>query len=188
MNNLSQKTRDSIERIILFGSVARDEATKESDVDIFIELKKKSKQTEKEMEKKKEEFYSSREALLFKAKNINQKISLKMGMLKEWKDLYASIASTGIVLYGHYEAQELPSGVKHYLLVYWDSIAKNRGAFLNKIYGFKVHDKQYAGLLTHFEGKKLGKSSILIPIRHKPEILPLLLKYGVKAKVMEVFV
>ncbi|MBS3123030.1 nucleotidyltransferase domain-containing protein [Candidatus Woesearchaeota archaeon] len=188
MNNLSQKTRDSIVRIILFGSVARNEATKDSDVDIFIELKKKSKPIEKEIEKKKEEFYLSRETLLFKAKNINPKISIKIGLLKEWKDLYAIIASTGIVLYGHYEAQELPSGVKHYLLVYWDSIAKNRGAFLNRIYGFKVHDKQYSGLLTNFDGRKLGKSNILIPIEHKQEILPLLLKYGVKAKIMEVFV
>ena len=30
------KDKESIETIILFGSAARDEATKESDVDIFI--------------------------------------------------------------------------------------------------------------------------------------------------------
>ena len=34
------KNKNTIERIVLYGSVAREESTKESDVDIFIESKK----------------------------------------------------------------------------------------------------------------------------------------------------
>ena len=37
-----------VERIILYGSVARDEATSESDVDLFLEVKKKKKTFERE--------------------------------------------------------------------------------------------------------------------------------------------
>ena len=178
---------ENVQRIILFGSVARDEGTKESDVDLFIEVKKKTKKIENEIKKMIEGFYKSREASLFKLKGIDNEISIKIGELKEWKDLHKSIASTGIVLYGNYEISELPFGVKNYIIVFWEEIGKNRGAFLNKLYGFKVKDKRYEGLLEKYNGNKLGKSCIILPINYKREIFKLLEKYKVQAKVMEVF-
>jgi len=178
---------ENVQRIILFGSVARDEGTKESDVDLFIEVKKKTKKIENEIKRMIEGFYKSREASLFKLKGIDNEISIKIGELKEWKDLHKSIASTGIVLYGNYEISELPFGVKNYIIVFWEEIGKNRGAFLNKLYGFKVKDKRYEGLLEKYNGNKLGKSCIILPINYKREIFKLLEKYKVQAKVMEVF-
>ena len=89
----------NFEKIILFGSVAREEATKESDIDIFIEIKKENKKLEIEIKKILENFYKSREALLFKAKRIDNKINLIIGKLEEWKDLRDSIENTGIILY-----------------------------------------------------------------------------------------
>ena len=178
---------EDVQRIILFGSVARDEGTKESDVDLFIEVKKKTKKIENEIKRMIEGFYKSREASLFKLKGIDNEISIKIGELKEWKDLHKSIASTGIVLYGNYEISELPFGVKNYIIVFWEEIGKNRGAFLNKLYGFKVKDKRYEGLLEKYNGNKLGKSCIILPINYKREIFKLLEKYKVQAKVMEVF-
>ncbi len=64
-----------IERIILFGSVARDEADKDSDVDIFIELRKETSKTKKEIEKIIADFYKSREAFLFKTKGVENRIN-----------------------------------------------------------------------------------------------------------------
>ncbi len=186
LNNL--KSIGDIERIVLYGSVAKDEATKESDIDIFIEVEKKTKKFDKEIKGIIEEFYQSREAVLFKAKSIENKFNVKIGDLKDWKDLYQSIVSTGIVMYGPYEAKELPSGVKHFIIVFWERINKNRGAFLNKIYGFKFKKKSYIGLLSRISGRKLGKSCIMIPIQYKKDILKLLRKYEVKAKTIEVFV
>ena len=178
---------DNIERIVLYGSAARNEATKESDIDIFIEIRKNSYKFEKEIKKIEEEFYQSREAMLFKSEDIGNKFSLKLGYLKDWKDLYRSIASTGIVLYGHYEAKELPSGVKHFIIIFWDGIGKNRGSFLNKVYGFKVKNKYYKGLLDKFNGKRIGKSSIMLPIEYKQDIFKLLKEHKVKARALEVF-
>jgi len=177
-----------IERIVLYGSVARGEATKESDIDIFIEIKKKTKKLEKEIKEIIEKFYQSREAVLFKAKGIENKFNVKIGDLKYWKDLYKSIASTGIVLYGPYEAKELPSGVNHFIIVFWERIRKNRGAFLNKIYGFKFKKKSYVGLLSRIGGRKLGKSCIMVPVQYKKDIFKLLRKYRVNAKTIEIFV
>lgn len=184
-NNLKEK--ENIERIILFGSVARGEATRESDVDLFVEVKKKTKKIEKEIKDIEEGFYHSREASLFKLKKIDNKFNIKIGKLKEWKDLERSIASTGIVLYGPYEAKELPSGIKHFVIIFWSKIGKNRGAFLNKLYGFKLKNKHYEGLISKFSGKKLGKSCLMMPIQYKKDILKLLRRYEVEAKIIEVF-
>lgn len=185
LNN--SKNIENVQRIILFGSVARGEGTNESDIDIFIEIKRKTKKIENEIKNILEEFYQSREASLFKLKGIMNEFSIKIGRLKEWEDLHKSIASTGIILYGHYEAGESPSDVKHFIIVFWDNIGKNRGAFLNKLYGFKINEKYYKGLLEKYNGSKLGKSCIMLPVQYKGEIFGLLEKYRVNAKVLEIF-
>ena len=121
-------------------------------------------------------------------KGIENKINIKVGRLQEWKDLYRSIASTGIILFGPYEAENMPSGVKHNIIIFWKKIRINRGAFLNKLYGFKVRNKHYSGLLDKFEGRKLGKSCILLPIQYKLAIFKLLRKHKVKSQAIEVFI
>ncbi len=186
VNNLVNEKE--IKKIILFGSVSRGNAEKDSDVDIFIELNKKTKKIEDEIKQILEKFYKSREVLLFKARGIDNKINLKIGKIKEWKDLERSIASDGIVLYGKYESKNLPSDVKHCIIIFWDKIGKNRGAFLNKLYGFNVKDKNYEGLISKFSGRKLGKSCIMIPIQHKEDVFRLVKEYQVSAKSIEVFV
>lgn len=177
----------NISRIILFGSIARNQEDKDSDMDIFIELNQKDKNFEKVANKMVNNFYNSRESIIFKSKGIDNKINLKIGKLKDWKDLYRSIASDGIILYEHYSAKEKPADSKHCIIIFWDKIGKNRGAFLNKIYGFKINNKRYAGLIEKFSGKKIGKSCILLPIQYKSEIFKLIKDYEVNAKSIEVF-
>lgn len=182
------KDSDNIIRIILFGSVAKEENNKESDVDIFIEVKKKSKTIVDQVERITEDFYKSREALIFKSNGVDNKINVIVGKLEEWGDLKKSIDSTGIVLYGRYASSGFKVGGKKYSLFFWNKIGKNRGAFLNKVYGFNSKGKKYRGLFEIFGGRKLGKSSIMVPIEHKDEILKLLKHYQVNAKIIEVFV
>lgn len=184
----SLKNVGNIERIVLYGSVARDEATKESDVDLFVEVKKKMAKIEKDLREIEKKFYESREAALFKSKGFDNKFSIKIGKLQEWKDLYKSIASTGIVLYGPYEAKELPFGAKHHIIVFWERVGKNRGSFLNKLYGYKIKNKRYAGLLEKYNGKKIGKSCVMLPIQYKKDIFELIKEHKVEAKVLEIFI
>lgn len=186
INNLADEKE--IKKIVLFGSVARNSAEKDSDIDIFVEVNRKTKKIEDEIKQILEKFYKSREALLFKTKGIDNRINIKIGKLEEWKELQKSIASDGIILYGKYEAKNLPSGVKHYIIIFWDKIGKNRGAFLNKLYGFKIKDKNYEGLISKFSGRKLGKSCIMIPVQYKEELFRLIKEYKVSAKSVEVFV
>ena len=179
------KEKESIQKIILFGSAAKNEATKESDIDIFIEIKKENQKIKKEIEKISKNFYKSRESLLFKSKGVDNKINLIIGRLDKWRDLKKSIESTGIVLYGKYVPFDI-SGKKH-IIIFWDKIEKNRGAFLNKIYGVKIKEKHYQGLIEKLGGRKLGKSSMMVPIENKDEILNLIKIYKVNAKIIEVY-
>ena len=132
----------NIKNVILFGSVSTGNATSKSDVDIFIEVKKDNSNFKKNVENVLEKFYKSREALIFKNKGIDNKINVLIGKLNDWKDLKKSIESTGIVLYGPFIASGSLKG-KKYIIISWDKIGRNRGAFLNKIYGFKVGEKKY---------------------------------------------
>jgi|SRR3989344_5910462 len=181
------KKIETIERIVLFGSVARDEARKDSDIDIFIEVKKNPKKIVNDIFEIEKKFYESREANLFKSRGVDNKISIKIGKLSEWKDLYKSIASTGIVLYGPYEAKDLPSGVNHNIIIFWTNIGKNRGSFLNKLYGYRIKEKKYLGLIEKFGGKKIGKSCVMIPIQFKKEFYKLIEAHKVEAKIIDVF-
>ncbi|MBS3079137.1 nucleotidyltransferase domain-containing protein [Candidatus Pacearchaeota archaeon] len=179
---------ENIEKIILFGSFAKQEATKESDVDLFIDTRKKSDKFSDKIRKIEANFYLSREASLFKIKGITNKFSIKIGKLNDWKDLERSIMSTGIILYSRYETKELPFQTKHHIIFFWDKIGKNRGAFLNRMYGFKVKEKSYLGLIQKYSGKKLGKSCVMIPIQYKDDVLKLIKEYEVESKAIEVFV
>ena len=175
-----------IRAIILFGSVARGDAEKDSDVDIFIDIKKPDKNKEKKFNGILDDFYKSREAFLFKTKSIDNKINLIIGKLDEWNDLKDSIESNGIILYGNYISGKA-SGKKH-ALIYWDGIGQNRGAFLNKIYGFSIKGKRYDGFLKINNGRRLGKSCIIIPIENLTDLEKILKHYNVNAKIIEIYV
>ncbi len=179
------KKTDNLSKIILFGSVAKGQATKDSDVDIFIEVKRKLKVFEKQVRDIEKSFYSSREALIFKSKGIENKINLIVGKLDDWKDLKDSIESIGIVLYGNYISSEI-RGKKH-ILFFWNKVGKNRGAFLNKLYGFKSKEKRYTGLIENLGGKKLGKSSFIVSIEHREEFVKLMKYYDVDVRMVEVY-
>jgi predicted nucleotidyltransferase len=182
---MNLKDKENINKIVLFGSAAKEEATKESDIDLFVDTKKESKRFSEEVRKVLEDFYTSRESMLFRAKGIDNKINIITGNLDKWKELKGSIENTGIVLYGKY----VPAGIRgrKYLLLAWDKIGTNRGAFLNKVYGFNAGGKHYAGLAEKFNCKRIGKSSIMIPVENKDEILNLIKKHKVSSKFLEVW-
>ena len=88
-----------IQRIILFGSVARGDFDKESDIDLFIDTN--DKKLEKIIPKLTDSFYSTEKAKRWKLKGITHHFSCLVGELdsSEWKDLKRSIINHEIVLY-----------------------------------------------------------------------------------------
>jgi len=183
IQELGEKIQE-VDHIILYGSVARETADSESDIDLFIDTKADLKE---KIEDLLEEFRKTRDHRIYRAKGINNEIRPKIGELKNWKELQRSIISTGKVLWGDFKATERPIDTKHRILIYWGNIGKSRSSFLNKLYGFKTKGKKRKGLLEEWNGKKTGKSSILIPFKHKKEAFDLLEKHNVDAKTIELF-
>lgn len=179
-----------INSIILFGSVAQGTGTKSSDVDIFFDTDISEKQRIKlrsNIRKAISQFRLSQEALKFKMRGVCNEINFFIGKLDDWEDLQRSIAATGIVLYGRYTKITSKSGLKHYLLIFWEGAGKRRGAFLNKLYGYKVKGTRYKGLIQRCRGIKIGKSAAMINIAYKDRFFETLEEYGINYKVIEVF-
>ncbi|MFH1072332.1 MAG: nucleotidyltransferase domain-containing protein [Nanoarchaeota archaeon] len=177
------KDMRSIKSIIFFGSAAREEAKKDSDIDIFFDVHSATKKMQTRVDAAVEAFYKSREALLFKTKGIDNRITVIVGKLEEWKELKQSIEATGIVLFGPYISGKVHG--RKQVVISWSRIRKNRGAALNKIYGFQANEKRYPGLLEKLDGRKLGKSTIMVPIEHKDEILTILKDHEGDATLLE---
>ena len=183
IERLGEET-SKIDNIILYGSVARGTADSDSDVDIFVDTTYK---IEERINDILEEFYDSREYTLFRSKGVNNEIELKIGELIEWEDLHRSISSTGKVLWGRYKTTEEPIGTEHKIIFFWEKIGRSRSSFLNKLYGYESKDKKIVGLLEKWDGKKTGKSSIMIPIQYEQDMLELIEEYDVDAKNIEVY-
>lgn len=177
----------NIHSIYLYGSVAKSTSAKDSDVDIFVDLVKDSKKNQTNIRKTIKDFYASKEAIIFKLLGVKNDINVKAGMLGKWDSLRRSIMSEGVVLWGPAQPGK-PSKTEHNIIFFWESIKRNRGAFLNKLYGYKSGDKRYDGFISKVGGRKLGKSCIMIPIRYREEMVHLIKKYDVNAKAFEVHI
>lgn len=180
-----------ISKIILFGSVARGDFSKESDIDIFIDTGGDAKEIEIEAEKTLALFSGSRTAETWRLKGIKNEISLKVGNLKEWS-LRREVISSGILLYGKYN--EMPPGTMYYLMVRMDLSAirtARQVSIWRRLYGYrqKIGKKVYAGsgLLGRAGGIKLGKAVILVPMERRKEILDFLRRNRVRYKLNELW-
>ncbi|HLC76592.1 MAG TPA: nucleotidyltransferase domain-containing protein [archaeon] len=189
LQNLPDKLTDKIGNVILFGSVAQDRATNESDVDLFFDVdfsKTQGKNLKKFLNKITEDFYLSKTALQYKLEGVDNKINFSIGDLDQW-DLKRSIISTGIVLFGRYKSGVEKSRLKQNFIISWDPPRKNRGAFLNKLYGYSVKNKRYHGMIAKYNCAKIGKSSIIIPSEHKDKLMDHMKKYNINYQIMEIF-
>ncbi len=181
LQNLKEDS-SKISQIILFGSVARHEATSESDIDLFIETT--HPQIEPQINLIKEQFYNS-----FKTKkywnllNIQNEINCSIGELKDWPDLERSIIAQGIILYGKYHGK--PSTKQYYLFTVTPSKNRNKNvAIWRELYGYtqKVGKKNYIkqGLIKQSQGQKLAKSIFIIPIEQTQQMIHFLQQKKVK--------
>jgi predicted nucleotidyltransferase len=171
LGNLNEKEVSSINNIILFGSVARGDFSKTSDIDIFIDVINEKTRIEKSVEKLTKDFFDSvKFKEYWKLLGIDKRIKPMVGKLKDWKDLRESIILNGITLYGKFK--EFPEKGRPMILFQWDSIKNNsKRVLLNKrLFGYKQYGKIYKGLTETLGGEKLGSNSMLIPVEHYKKI------------------
>ena len=185
---LDSKIGDKINKIILFGSVARGDFNPESDIDLFIDA---DKRLEKEINNLLLLFKFSEAQKVWEMKKVTNGLSLKVGSLSQW-GLRREVISSGIILYGKF--QELPEKTKYYALFQIESGNKkvaHQMRIWRKLYGYtqKIGKKRYTfkGLIDQFQGRKLGKAVFIVPMENRRKVIVFLNKSKVKYSIHELW-
>ncbi len=180
------KNREKIKNIILFGSVAREEAGRGSDVDIFIDIIG-NHNTEAELRKCLDDFHdSTKYKNYWRMLDVKNEIKLTIGELKKWKELQPSLLANGILLYGKFQ-----SGIKegkHQAFFIWENIKPNAKRVLcnKQLFGYKQKEKFYPGLVHTYGAERLGKGCLAVPLEHATVFSKLFRKYNVAVKIKKV--
>ena len=74
------------------------------------------------------------------------------------------------------------------MIIYWEKIKPNskRVLFNKKIFGYRQEKKHYEGILQKYNGKKIGKGSIIAPSEAQNELNAILKKLKINAKIIKV--
>jgi len=177
---------EEIKEIVLFGSVARGEAGKESDVDLFVDIENKNNEEEikKIINEELRKFYKSKIAEIWFLRGIKNPINVNVGKLEEWK-LKRSVISEGISLYSKYK--EIPKNMNGFVFFNIEPIKNitKRNRIIREIFG--RNEKNYAkkGILEEIEGKRVSVSSFIVPKECSEKVLKLLGKEKVTYRFFE---
>ena len=176
-----------INRIILFGSVARGDFDQESDIDLFIDTK--NKKLEIKMPQIIDSYTHTVKAKSWRLKGVTNDFSCKVGELdsKLWTDLKRAMLTHGIVLYGAY--QERAEKVFQYSLFLFDKIKpeSKRVSLHRTLFGFRTGSKKYSGLMSKYQFMKIGKGSILVSRQHTLQLKQLFKEKKVSVKIYEIW-
>lgn len=175
-----------IHKIILFGSVARNEATKESDIDIFIDTA--NAKIKKIIPKIINSFYESTIYNdYWKLLGIKNEIKCIVGTLEKWK-LKRSIISEGITLYGK-TTGEIKGKTFCLFKINVKGKTKQKLKIWRKLYGYKqkIGKKSYyfKGLIEMNDGKKLSPTVFIVPLAKSQKAIDFLKDYKVKYQLIE---
>ena len=185
LQNLQQEA-DKINQIILFGSVARGEAGKKSDVDLFVDVT--DEKIERKINQLRDSFYNSVKAKKYwTLLGIRNEINFSIGKLEEWEELKRSIIANGIILYGKYlgELKTIPFT----LFVITPSKVRKRNVMAwRRIYGYhqKIGKKQYVhkGLVEEYKGNRLSTGVFIVPAEYTQKVALFLKKYKFTYKII----
>jgi len=172
-----------INSIYLFGSFVRGEATKKSDVDIFIDCaEEKGKIVEKHVQLALKKFYSSKDFEKWKLLGINFPINIHVGNLEKW-ELKKSIMAEGILLYSK---QFVKEGKRKVLVkIELPKKRKNYLKITRLLYGRKEYGKK--GIVEELNGKKLSNNYFILPKENLNKLLKILHKYKINYSFTEFF-
>jgi len=186
---------EEIKEIILYGSVARGDFTKKSDIDLFINVKNKKdiKKIEKTVRQTIREFETAA-SQSWHLRKIDLPFKPIVGELesKQWAALKREIISTGLNLYGKYK--EIPHGLKHYLLLSFNLKnlkPKIKVKFIRQLYGYQTKKEKkiyvHFGLIEKEKAAKINPSTILIPVEAHQKFYALFKKFKIQHQIREVW-
>ena len=179
LNNID----NNIQEIILFGSAARGEATRSSDIDIFFSVQQENKTFNKRILELTKKFYATEFYRIWKNMGIDNEIKPIVGVVEDW-NLKQSIIANGITLFGKYRAS-ITEG-SPLVIIYWEPVKnQSKRVLLSKnLYGYSYKKKQYKGLLE--KDAKLGANCIAVTLEKAQPIINIFNKMKIHFKSMYV--
>lgn len=183
------KEKEKIRNIILFGSVARGNQGKNSDIDLFIDINKKDKKYIEEIIKESLNEFELKLEKTWKLKGIDNPIVPIVDDLEteQWKELKNEISNYGILLYGSYKKIEER---KKIIIKYEINKLKqkNKMKIIRNLFGYKLKQKNKAyekrGLISKIKAEKIS-SAILSDKGNYKEIIKILKENKVPFKLIE---
>jgi len=176
----------SLSAIILFGSYARGEADRRSDIDLLLVFDTK------------EDIRRSRDELLDVLKEYRE---LPLTLTKKSandvaKDpkFFFNVFKEGYVLYKRPDAELIPAaaaGEKHAIIYSYDlsSMSHEQKLKFNASLFTRVKGKyRYPGLLERISGEKLGYGTVVIPANAEREMDELLMTHNVKPRKLQAII
>ncbi len=174
-----------IRLIVLYGSFARGDYGKKSDIDIFILIEKNHGTKEK-----------TEDIIIRNSKYSERRIIPVIRTLDELKSVdegfLDNIFREGKVLYSKFfdiDVSEILK-LKPYIIYSFDlrNMNQNKKRKFNfALYGQRVKKYTYKGILERVDGKKLSKGCILIPENRKNEIEDLFNTYRIKPESVRIW-
>jgi len=176
---------EDVKAIILYGSLAREEFTSRSDVDLFI-LTTEDK-TQKEIHDKVIELESEI------GRNIQPTIRTIVELQKTDTGLLQNIFQEGKILYLR-EPSDIPSAIllqqKPYLIYSFQIsslLQKEKVRFNRQLYEQTREGYKYKGFLQEIGGQKLSAGCVMIPYEQKEKIEEFFKKFKVKFEQLKVW-
>ncbi|MBI2507517.1 nucleotidyltransferase domain-containing protein [Candidatus Woesearchaeota archaeon] len=167
-----------VKQIILFGSVARGEADKDSDIDIFVDLL--DEKLEPKIGKIREMFCDSIKVKKYwELLDVKNEINCTVGKLEEWDELKRSLIANGIVLFGKYIYEGRLKTKHYYLFVVTPTGKRNKDISVwRKLYGYvqKIGNKNFVkkGIINEYGGRKLSRGVFVVPVESSQKIISFL--------------
>ena len=181
---------ERIENIILFGSVARGDFDKKSDIDVFVDIRNPSKKDEKSIKKITDNFYDTKCFEKWKLLGIEKDFSVIVGDANksEWAGLKRSIMTDGITLYGKYLSA--PKKMLHYILISYKPVKndKKRVNLHRRLFGYILKGKRYHGIVETEGGIRVSSNSFLIKIGSYRKVKNIFSELSIDPSVIEVWI
>ncbi len=186
-----KEVQENLNKIVLFGSVARGNFDRESDVDLFVELKESA--DVKKIENIIHEVVNRFEVFAEKTWNLRGiNLPIKFIAAKDndpdWTELKDEIKHYGILLYGKYQEQK-----ENYALVTYslNRLKQNEKMnFLRRLYGYAIKKKTKvytkSGLASTIGAVKTAANQLLVRIETLKEILKVLNEHKVPHKIRKI--
>ena len=170
--------------VYLFGSAARGEMEKESDIDLFFDFENEEDKNETRINAAIQRFYQSQDYQKWKLLAFTFPFSIKAGKLQAW-ELKTSVFAEGILLYSK---EALVPITKRYILITY-TLPKKKTKYLffvRTLFGRKEEGYKDTGLAGACQAKKIGSIALLVAQDSAQPILSFLQKEKITYSFMEI--